>query len=322
MFASKFFSKTLLTFATTFALAGFFTNAFAQGYFPGSGEEDNENESSCVGDGCGLVFPNQDEQANNTPSEIASEISSSNEAEAATQSGDSTSVAAVDSSKVTHEDEEDDGRPYYINESASEYEARKEGFSKSLTFGVRAGGGMNFTFGKKASGWNMDFEGNAGIVGRLPLYRKTLGVQAELDFTYRRYNYEKDVSYGHNKAEIKEIIVDIPVMLQYFFDQDGLFINFGLNLGLKMGGESIFRQTIDTEDQYTKDKRSNTLPTAGVELGGLIDIGYPITRWMIVDLRIVQNFTNMLDMDYIAESKIMGSKLYTLHTTLGLFFPI
>lgn len=306
-------------------LLSFSLSAFAQGYFPGSGEEDDPNESSCVGDGCGLVFPNQENQASNSGENNSAEVAASTEESSAANTADSSKVSANDSTKVAEEyeddDEEEDGRAYYVNESVSEYQARKEGFTKSLTFGVRAGGGLNFTFGKKASGWNMDFEGNAGIAGRLPLYRKTLGVQAELNFTYRHYNYANDVSYGHNEAEIKEIIVDIPMMLQYFFDEDGLFINFGLNLGLKMGGESTFRQTIDTEDQYAKDKRSNTLPTSGVEIGGIVDIGYPITRWMIVDLRIVQNFTNMLDMDYIAESTVMGSKLYTLHTTLGLFFP-
>lgn len=293
--------------------------AFAQGYFPGSGEEEDPNASSCVGDGCGLTFPNQ-ESASNVEDETSATVIDSTAATDSTVVNDSTKATAS-TEEYEDADEEDDGRPYYINESASEYAARKEGFSKTLTFGVRAGGGLNMTFGKKSSGWNMDFEGNAGIAGRLPLYRKTLGVQAELNFTYRHYNYANDVSYGHNEAEIKEIIVDIPMMLQYFFDEDGLFINFGLNLGLKMGGESTFRQTIDTEDQYAKDKRSNTLPTSGVEIGGIVDIGYPITRWMIVDLRIVQNFTNMLDMDYIAESTVMGSKLYTLHTTLGLFFP-
>lgn len=306
--------RTVLTLAAALSMSCLSSNVMAQGVFEGSGEDDDS--SSCVGDGCGLVFPNQEEQANASDQ--------ANVSENTTSPADTSGVS--DSTKVAKEeyeddDEEEDGRVYYVNESVSEYQARKEGFTKSLTFGVRAGGGLNFAFGKKASGWNMDFEGNAGIVGRLPLYRKTLGVQAELNFTYRHYNYANDVSYGHNEAEIKEIVVDIPMMLQYFLDEDGLFINFGLNLGLRMSGESTFRQTIDTEDQHAKDKRSNTLPTSGVEIGGLINIGYPITRWMIVDLRIVQNFTNMLDMDYIAESSVMGSKLYTLHTTLGLFFP-
>lgn len=305
----------------------FSLSTFAQGYFPGSGEEEDENATSCVGDGCGLVFPNQEEQQ--ASSEVSSDSDADqNQAENGTIVPDSTNAAIpADSAKVAKEeyadeDDEEDTRDRFVNETASEYAARKEGFTKTLQFGVRVGGGTNFMLGKKADGWNVGFEGNGGLTGRLPLYRRSLGLQMELDFSYRQYSYEKSTSYGYNKAKIDEMLFEIPVMLQYVLDDEGFFVNFGLNLGLKMAGESEFRQTIDTEDNQAKDKRSNTLPTVGVEFGAVVDLGFSITRWMNVDLRVVQNLNNFLDMDLIAESTIMGSKLYSLHTTLGISFLI
>jgi hypothetical protein len=57
-----------------------------------------------------------------------------------------------------------------------------------------------------------------------------------------------------------------------------------------------------------------------VEVGGLLGVGYVVNRWLMVDLRAVQNFTNLLDLDLIAESALMHSKLYTMHVTLGATF--
>ncbi len=285
--------------------------AFAQGYFPGSGEEEDPNASSCVGDGCGITYPNQEKTETISSSELSEENSQTTD----TLTADSAKTTV---SNETYEDEEEDSRDHFVVESASEYAARKEGFTKQLQFGIRAQGGMNQVFGKKSSGWGMGYDGGIGILGRLPLYRRSLGLQMEFDFSYRKYNYENTVSYGENKAEITQMLFEIPVMLQYFVDEDGLFINAGLNLGLKMSSESVFHQTIESDKKIEKEKHINSLPTVGVEIGAVVDIGFAITRWLIVDLRVVQNLNNMLDIDYIAESTIMGSKLLTMHASLGL----
>lgn len=298
-------------FATA-VLLSFSLSSFAQGYFPGSGEEEDANATSCVGDGCGITYPNQEKTETISSSKLSEENSQTTD----TLTADSAKTTV---SNETYEDDEEDSRDHFVVESASEYAARKEGFSKMLQFGVRANGGINMVFGKKSSGWNMGYDGGIGILGRLPLYRRSLGLQMEFDFSYRHYDFENSVSYGKNKAEITQMLFEIPVMLQYFVDEDGLFINFGLNLGLKMSGESVFRQTIYVEEKEEKDKRTNTLPTVGVEIGPVLDIGYPITRWFIVDFRIVQNLNNLLDMDQLAEpTTFKASRLMTMHASLGL----
>ncbi len=303
-------------------LAGAFTisTAFAQGDFEGSGEVPDPN---CVGDGCGFVSADQAAQGEDNSSYSYSDNGVSTEE----AWPDSTEQAAADSTEApdttevasTNTDEEDDKAPHYINENAAEYRARKEGFSKGVQFGIRAAAGVNKSFGKGASDWNLGPEFGGGLMARLPLGR-TFAVATELDFTYRLYSYEGKSDYGKNEASINEMLFEIPFMGQFIFDEDGFFIGMGVNLGLKMSGDSEFKQTIDFEGTSSKDKRSNTVPTVGVEVGGLFDIGYVVNRWFVLDLRAVQNFTNLLDQDLIAESALMHSKLYTLHVTLGATF--
>ena len=304
--------------AGTFAIS----SAFAQGDFEGSGEVPDPN---CVGDGCGFVSADQAAQSeentnysygDNNPSE-----SGNTEEEPWPESSEEASadsVKAPDTTEVatTNIDEEDDETPHFINENASEYRARKEGFSKGVQFGIRGAIGISKSFGKGASDWNLGPEFGGGLMAKLPLGR-TFAVATELDFTYRLYSYEGKSDYGKNEANINEMLFELPFMGQYIFDEDGFFIGLGVNLGLKMNGDSEFKQTIDFEGKTTKDKRSNTVPTVGVEVGGLFDLGYTVNRWLVMDLRIVQNFTNMLDLDLIAESALMHSKLYTMHITLG-----
>ncbi|MCQ2093133.1 MAG: PorT family protein [Fibrobacter sp.] len=299
-------------------------NTFAQGVFEGSGEEP---DNSCVGDGCGLVFPAQQEQMDqpteNSDDQSASaseNFQSSNDAVAVDSSGKN--GTKVPDAEYTHDDDEDDARDHYVSESASEYAARKEGFSKLLQFGIRAEGGLSFLFGTKSEDWGLGYEAGAGLIGRLPIYRRTLGLQMEFSYSFRHYSYEKSVSYGHNEAELAQTQFKIPVMLQYFFDDDGFYVNFGINLGLKMSGESTYHQTIFDDGKTIKDKHSNTLPTVGVDVGAIVDLGYMITSWMSVDLRVIQNFNNLLYADGIFESPVMGSKLYALRTTLGVAFFI
>ena len=312
--------------AGTFAIS----SAFAQGEFEGSGEVPDPN---CVGDGCGFVSADQAAQSednanysygDNNSSDNSSAESNSTAEEPwpeSTEEAPADSVEAPDTTEVatTNIDEEDEETSHYIDENAAEYRARKEGFSKGVQFGIRGAIGASKSFGKGASDWNLGPEFGGGLMARLPLGR-TFAVATELDFTYRLYSYEGESDYGTNEASINEMLFEIPFMGQFIFDEDGFFIGVGVNLGLKMSGDSEFKQTIDFEGTTTKDKRANTIPTVGVEVGGLFDLGYTVNRWLVMDLRIVQNFTNLLDLDLIAESTLMHSKLYTMHVTLGATF--
>lgn len=315
----------VILLASTFAVS----SAFAQGDFEGSGEVPDPN---CVGDGCGFVSADQAEQGEESASYSYGDNSSDENGSAENSSAeepwpDSTEQASADSTEseddpevaTTNIDEEDEDTPHYIQENAAEYRARKEGFSKGVQFGIRAAAGVSKSFGKHASDWNLGPEFGGGLMARLPLGR-SFAVATELDFTYRLYSYEGKSDYGKNEASINESLFEIPVMGQFIFDEDGFFIGLGVNLGLKMSGDSEFKQTIEFEGQTTKDKRPNTVPTVGVEVGGLFDIGFVVNRWLVVDLRAVQNLTNLLDLDLIAESALMHSKLYTMHITLGATF--
>ena len=309
----------VILLASSFAVS----SAFAQGDFEGSGEVPDPN---CVGDGCGYISADQAAQGDSEESSSYSYSDNgsvteeawpdSTEQAAAEATVDSTESEAAPEVATTNIDEEDEETPHYIQENAAEYRARKEGFSKGVQFGIRAAVGASKSFGKHASDWNLGPEFGGGLMARLPLGR-SFAVATELDFSYRLYSYEGKSDYGKNEASINESLFEIPVMGQFVFDEDGFFVGLGVNLGLKMSGDSEFKQTIDFEGTKTKDKRSNTVPTTGVEVGGLLDVGYVVNRWLVVDLRAVQNLTNLLDLDLIAESALMHSKLYTMHITLG-----
>lgn len=324
MFAPKFSHKPILTIAMAIALGGFCSTAFAQGVFEGSGEEDN---SGCVGDGCGMEFNEVSNSTDDTQSDNANGVETVDEngVKTVVYGTDSTaqdsvaqdSTKAADSTKVTEFFDDEDTRANYVQENASEYRARKEGFSKSIQFGFRAGAGANMNFlGNHTDGWNVGFDLEAGAIAKLPI-GNDFSAAAGLDFSYRTYSYEGDNDYSHNEASISEMLFQIPAFIQYAFDEDGFFLGLGANISLKMSGETEFKQTVDTKDKHYKDKRSNTMPTVGVELGSLLNIGYVINKNLQVDLRYVQNYTNLLDQDVIAESTLMKTKLFTSHVTLG-----
>lgn len=285
-------------------------SVFAQGVFEGSGEEENSN---CVGDGCGLdIWENQENNAQKIDS-VQNDTVSNVEQVPQDSAADTTKYAELF-------DDEEDTRPDYIVSSSEEYRARKEGFSKSIQFGFRAGAGVNMQLlGNETDGWNPGLDFEVGAVAKLPLGNDFLAA-AGLDFSYRTYSYEADTDYGTNEASISEMLFEIPVFIQYNITDDGLFVGIGGNIGLKMHGETEFKQTIDTKDKHYKDKRNNTMPTVGVELGGLLDIGYIINKNFTIDLRLVQNATKLLDLDVIAESSLMKTKLFTTHATLGITF--
>ena len=319
-------------------------NAFAQSDFEDSAEapdqvsaeqsapsEDEDNASYSYSDNGASTTEEEPWPA--STEEPAAEAASTNTAVSTTTESDEDEEEEEDSQEVatTNIDEEDDDSPHYIEENAADYRARKEGFSKGMQFGVRAQVGINKNLGSKASDWNIGPELGAGIMAKLPLGR-SFAVATELNFSYRHYSYEgmseykqidtdsEEKTYSKNEATINEMLFEIPVIAQFVFDEDGFFIGLGANLGLKMSGDSENEQTINFAGTRMKETRSNTIPTVGVEIGGLLDVGCAINRWLVLDLRVIQNFTNLLDLDLIAESALMRSKLYTMHVGFGATF--
>jgi len=318
MLTPKFTHNPILTMAMALALGGFFSHAFAQGVFEGSGEETEEN-SSCVGDGCGLEFNEASSQPTNGDENI--EYGTTQDTVAALDSAAQDSAKA-DSAKTDEIFDDEDTRPDYFVETADEYRARKEGFSKSIQFGFRAAGGVSMNLlGKQKDGWNVGMDLELGAIAKLPL-GNDIAAAAGLDFGYRTYSYEANTSYSHNEAEASEMLFEIPVFIQYSFDDEGFFIGLGIETSLKMHGETEFRQTVDTKEKHYKDEHNNTIPTAFVGFGGLVNMGYVINRNFVIDLRLVQNVTNLLNHDVVAESALAKTKLYTSHATLGVSFML
>ncbi len=314
-------------------LFGAASGVYAQGVFEGSGEEEDPNAPSCVGDGCGIETISAQEESQvkensaeeNAISEGSQGLNAEPSSENAQQETAATSVEQApateiqDSAKVAHMDDEEDSRDHFVTESHSDYQARKEGFSRRIQFGARVAAGTNMAFGDN-DGWNLGVDVAGGIFARLPLTSSGLSVVSGLEFGYRHYSYDGKSDYGKNEAAISQMLFDIPVLLQFAIDEDGLFFGLGTDIQLKMQGESEFKQTIDTKEVHAKDKRNNTLPTTGVEVGITADIGYSITSWCQVDVRGTFNFTNLLDQDVIAESALMGAKLHLLHLNAGVTF--
>lgn len=221
------------------------------------------------------------------------------------------------------ESADDESADPNLEETAAQYQARKEGFSKAVQLGVHAAGGINYLFGKKTDGWGLGYEVNGGIMVMLPLYRR-LSLATELDFGYRHYSYEDDTDYSHNEAGIDLYLFEIPVMARYTFDDEGFFVGLGFNLGLKLNGYSEYKfdynSDVKIDDEETSGKRNNTLPTAGVEIGGIFNLGYNITSWMAVDVRVVQSFLNLLNESNVAETSFTDAYWMSFYTTLGVAF--
>ena len=296
-------------------------NTFAQGVFEGSGEEEDPNAPSCVGDGCGVEFPSQEQPVTESEGEQPSDSLAVADSTQASNIATADSTAPQETTYADEDEDEEDSRDHFVAESRSDYESRKEGFSRAIQFGVRVGAGANTAFGKKSSGWKIGFDGNLGFSAALPVSRD-FSVQAGLDYTYRRYNYEHDSDYGHNEALITEMLFEIPVMIRYAIVDDGFYLGLGGDIGLKMQGESEFRQTIDTKDRHAKEKRSNSMPTEGVEIGAIADLQFVISKHMMVDVKIVQIFSNLLATNLLAESSLKGSNLMTFHPSLGVSFML
>ncbi len=288
----------------------------------------DEPNAACIGDGCDgtETFPAQDQQA-------TSGQASANGATTDSTAGDSTKVAKADSSDYEDctpadsllkecKDDEDDTYDRYLNENAEMYRARKEGFARKISLGFRAAGGMNMVFGKKAGNWEIGYEGSAGIFAKMPFFSRLVTLYPELDFDYRVFKFESESDYSKDEASITQMLFEIPILFVFAPDNEGFFVGIGPDLGLKLSSKSKYKQEVDTGKKIEKDKRKNTLPTAGVLLGGAFDIGYAFNSHFTVDIRVVQYLSNLVNEKAVAETEIMDSKLYTFHTTLGISFAL
>ena len=189
---------------------------------------------------------------------------------------------------------------------------RNEGFARAVLLGIRAQGGTNTFFGENSDGWGMGFQAGGGLMVKMNFLVKNLSLVPELTFNYRHYSYEQDMDAYTNKASIDIFMFEIPVIFRYTFEDYNFFVGLGLNMGLKLKGSSEFETSGDTRD--------NTVATSGMEVGGALDVGYMLTRWVHVNLRVVQCFTSLLNKTLVAEEAFYDSSLNTFYTTVGVSF--
>lgn len=309
-----------------------------------------EPAPACIGDGCDgtetaaepVAEGEQASTAEQTETAATGDSTQVTDSTATTAKADSTVKDSTKKTasvvKITEENEDDyedcteadstntdcvevdetDTYDRYLQENAEMYRARKEGFSRSIQIGIRGMGGINTVFGKKSKDWGFGYQAGGGILVRLPVGIRYVSLVPEIDFVYRKYNYESKNDYSKSEASLDYMLFEIPIILRYTFDEDNFFVGIGMNLDLKLTGSSEFTQKM--KETGEKDKRKNTLPSSGVELGGAFSIGYAINRWLVADIRVVQCFTNLLNEDAIAESSLSKAHLYTFYTSLGLTF--
>ena len=194
---------------------------------------------------------------------------------------------------------------------------RAEGFARSILLGARASAGVNTFIGNETSGWGLGFQGSAGLLVQLPLGVKNLNMVPELVFTYRHYSYSSETDFGDNDASIDIMMFEIPLIVRYTFVDYNIFVGLGLNLGLKLSGSSEFNQNIDMGEDKTYD---NTIATTGFELGAAVDVGYMLTRWVQLNIRLVQGFTNLLNQTLNAERSFKDSNFLTSYASVGICF--
>ena len=187
---------------------------------------------------------------------------------------------------------------------------RNEGFQRAVLLGIRAQVGTNTFFGENSDGWGMGFQTGGGLMVKMNFLVKNLSLVPELTFNYRHYTYEKDMDAYTNEASIDIFMFEIPIIFRYTFEDYNFFVGLGLNMGLKLKGSSEFNTS--------GGKRENTVATSGMEVGGAFDIGYMITRWVSIDLRVVQCFTSLLNKTLVAEEAFYDSSLNTFYSTIGI----
>lgn len=194
---------------------------------------------------------------------------------------------------------------------------RTEGFARTIILGVHASAGVNTFIGQDTDGWGLGFQGAAGLSVQLPLGVKNLNMVPELVFSYRHYSYATDTEFGDDDASIDIMMFEIPLVVRYTFVDLNMFVGLGLNLGLKLSGSSEFNQNLDLGEDKT---RSNTIATTGFELGAAVDLGYMLTRWVQLNIRLVQGFTNLLNQTLNAEASFKDSNFLTSYASVGICF--
>lgn len=207
----------------------------------------------------------------------------------------------------------------YRKEKTSKAEinrARAEGFARTILLGVHGSVGINTLIGQDTEGWGLGLQGSAGVLVTLPLGVKNLNMVPELVFSYRHYSYAIDTDFGDDDATIDIMMFEIPLIVRYTFADYNFFVGLGLNLGLKLTGSSEFNQNLDMGDDQT---RTNTIPTTSFELGAALDIGYMLTRWVQVNIRAVQGFTNLLNPTLASggEKKFADANFLTTYVQAG-----
>lgn len=217
-------------------------------------------------------------------------------------------------------DDKDYAQAYarYKNEATSKAEInrqRTEGFARAIMLGFTAHGGANTFFGTKSDGWNIGWQAGGGLLVKMPLGMKNLSVVPELTFNYRKYYYEKDTEYGTNDATIDIMMFEFPIMVRYTFEDNNVYAALGLNIGLKLSGSSEFNMHLIEGNDKTAN---NSMPTTSAEIGGALDIGYMFSRYVSVNIRVVQSFTNLLINARCSQKEFMDSSFLTFYTTGGI----
>ena len=234
---------------------------------------------------------------------------------AAGSSGDDASYDGSTDSEFANDEEYASAYARYKAETTKKSEInrmRNEGFQRAVLLGIRAQGGINTFFGKNSDGWKMGFQGGGGLLLKMNFMIKNLSLVPELTFNYRHYSYEQDMDAYTNEASIDIMMFEIPIIFRYTFEDYDFYVGLGINMGLKLNGSSEFKTSGGT--------RENTVATSGMEVGGALDIGYMLTRWVSVDVRVVQCFTSLLNKTLVAEEIFYDSSLNTFYTTLGINF--
>jgi len=206
----------------------------------------------------------------------------------------------------------------YKNEQTSKAEInrqRTEGFSRTIQLGVRASAGINtFLFGEESEDWSIGPVFGGGLLLKMPLGVKNLSIVPELTFNYRYYSFETDTDFGTDDADISVMIFEIPLIVRYTLEDYNLYAGLGLNLALKLTGSSEYNQNFDGGAPVTDN---NALVTSSVEVGGALDIGYMLSRYINIDIRVVQSFTNLLNKALVPEGRFQNANLKTFYTSLG-----
>lgn len=205
----------------------------------------------------------------------------------------------------------------YKNEATSKAEInrqRTEGFARAIMLGVRGQGGINTFFGSKSEGWSLGWQVGGGLIVKMPLGFKDLSIVPELTFNFRQYRYNEDTDYGTNDATIDVMMFEIPIMFRYTIEDNNMFIGLGLNIGLKLMGSSEFNMNVDIGEDKTYN---NSMPTTSAEIGGALDLGYMLSRYVHLNIRFVQSFTNLLINARCSQKEFMDSTLLTFYVTAG-----